>query len=67
MTRIEQQILNYVRSCNDQGALAGVSVKEFRFAKRLAATGEIVYVNWRRDLGAGWAIAGHEISERRLP
>jgi type 1 glutamine amidotransferase len=65
-TKAEAKILATVKRCNDMGALAGLVVDpehasyntyKFRFVKRLAEKGEIVWVPWTPELGAGWVLA----------
>lgn len=65
MTKTEENILVRVRDINGRGALAGLGTSptnteyknpEFRFVKRLADAGLIVWVPWTSKYGAGWAI-----------
>lgn len=67
LTSTEQKILDRVRYHSERGALCGLGVqpgdphyqsREFRFVKRLADSGAIVWVAWTPRLGAGWAISG---------
>lgn len=68
-TKTEQGILDRVQSVNDRGSLAGLSVAPdepqyslpaFRFVKRLADAGLIVWIEWGPVLGAGWLLAGRD-------
>lgn len=60
-TKAEQHVLNYVKHCNDLGALSGIGLNDTARAQRLADAGEIVYVK-RPGVGCGWAIVGHPIA-----
>jgi hypothetical protein len=65
-TKAETKILALVRKSNDMGYLAGLYVapedkryatdREFRFVKRLHESGEIVWVPYSPQFGAGWAL-----------
>ena len=65
MTKTEQTILDKVGHINKAGALCGLGVspqdpkynnREFRFVKRLADAGKIVWVPYNAKHGAGWAL-----------
>lgn len=68
-TKTEQGILDRVQSVNDRGSLAGLdtspdeskyNLHAFRFVKRLADAGLIVWIEWGPVLGAGWLLAGRD-------
>lgn len=66
MTQAKTKIIATVTKANSVGALSGLRVmpsdanysgREFRFVKRLADAGAIVWVEWTKKFGAGWAMA----------